>query len=71
MALLIGLRRRRLKFNSLWMALVLLGVVTGLTSCSGNIIAVPGTPSGAYTVTINLTGSTGTTSAFTVPLTVK
>jgi hypothetical protein len=71
LALLIGLRRRRLRFNNVWMALMLLGVVTGLASCAGTINTVPSTPSGAYTVTITLTGSTGTTSSISVPLTVK
>ena len=44
---------------------------SGLMACgkSGNITAA--TPSGTYTVTVQSTGSAGTITSFTVPLTVK
>ena len=73
LALFVGIRRRRspLRFGQVWMALALLMTASGLMACgkSGNITAA--TPSGTYTITVQATGSAGTITSFTVPLTVK
>jgi len=73
LALFVGIRRRKspLRFGQVWLALALLMTASGLMACgkSGNITAA--TPSGTYTVTVQATGSAGTTTSFTVPLTVK
>ena len=72
LALLIGLRRRKasLRYGQIWMALALLLASVGIVSCNGSIAAVTATPAGTYTVTVNITGTGGPTSSFTVPLTV-
>jgi hypothetical protein len=73
LALCIGLRRRRtsLRYGQFWMILALLLAASGTIACGNGVTAVPRTPAGAYTVTITATGSAGTVSSFTVPLTVK
>lgn len=73
MALLIGLRRRRvpMRYGQLWMALALLLATSGTIACNGNVQVVPATPSGSYNITVTATGTTGTVASFTVPLTVK
>ena len=73
LALFVGVRRRKspLRFGQVWLALALLMTASGLMACgkSGNITAA--TPSGTYTITVQATGSAGTITSFTVPLTVK
>ncbi len=73
LALFVGIRRRRspLRFGQVWLALALLMTASGLMACgkTGNTVAA--TPSGTYTVTVQATGSAGTITSFTVPLTVK
>jgi hypothetical protein len=73
LALLIGLRRRKvsLRYGQIWLALALLLAAAGITSCNGNIVAAPATPAFNGNVTVTVTGSTGTPSTFTVPLTVN
>ena len=73
LAFLIGLRRRQapLRFGQLWMALVLLLAAAGTVACGNGVTSAPRTPPGNYTITITATGSAGTTSTFTVPLTVR
>ena len=73
LALFVGIRRRKspLRFGQVWLALALLMTASGLMACgkTGNTTAA--TPSGTYTVTVQTTGSAGTITSFTVPLTVK
>ncbi len=73
MALAIGMRRRRapLRYGSFWMALAVLLATSGFAACGSGVTAAPRTPAGTYTVSITATGSTGTTSSFTVPLKVN
>jgi hypothetical protein len=73
LALLIGIRRRKaaLRYGRIWMALALLLAAAGIASCNSNVAAIPATPAGTYTVTVTITGSTGTPATFTVPLTVQ
>lgn len=73
LALIVGLRRRRapLRYGHFWMALALLLGASGTVACNNSVTAIAGTPSGPYTITITATGSTGTVSTFTIPLTVK
>jgi len=73
LALLIGLRRRRapLRYGNLWLALALLVAASGTIACGNGVTTLPRTPAGTYTITITATGSTGTSSTITVPLTVK
>jgi large repetitive protein len=73
LALLIGLRRRRspLRYGQLWMALALLLAASGTVACGNGVKATPATPAGNYTISITVTGSAGTTSTLTVPLTVS
>ena len=73
LALFVGLRRRRaaLRYGHFWMALALLLAASGTVACNSSVTAVAGTPSGPYTITITATGSSGTVSTFTIPLTVK
>jgi len=73
LALAIGLRRRQtpLRFRTLGMAVVLLLASCTMAACGSGNAAVPATPSGAYTVTVTATGSTGIISTFAVPLTIK
>ena len=72
LALLIGLRRRRvpMRYGQLWMALALLLAASGTIACSSSKLTAA-TPSGTYTVTVTATGSSGTVATMTVPLTVK
>jgi Bacterial Ig-like domain (group 3) len=73
LALFVGIRRRKspLRYGQVWLALALLLTTSGLMACgkSGNTTAA--TPSGTFTVTVQATGSAGTITSFTVPLTVK
>jgi hypothetical protein len=72
MALLLGLRRRLvLRHTGLWLTLALLLASSGLMACGKGSTVVAATPSGAYTITVTTSGTTGTPSVFTVPLTVK
>jgi large repetitive protein len=74
MALLIGIRRRRLptRFGQIAMAIALLLAASGIVACGGNsTVATPGTPSGSSTITVTATGSAGTVATFTVPLTIQ
>jgi Bacterial Ig-like domain (group 3) len=73
LALAVGMRRRRapLRYGTFWMALAVLLATSGFAACGNGVAAAPRTPAGAYTVTITATGSTGTTSIFTVPLKVN
>ncbi len=73
LALIVGLRRRRvpLMYGHFWMALALLLAASGTVACNNSVTAVAATPSGPYTITVTATGSTGTVSTFTIPLTVK
>ena len=72
LACIVGLRRRRaaLRFGQLWMVLALLIAASGKVAC-GKAGGITGTPLGTSTVTITATGSAGTVSSFTVPLTVQ
>jgi hypothetical protein len=60
-----------LRFGQVWMALALLMTASGLMACGKTGSLTSATPSGPYTVTVQATGSAGTISSFTVPLTVK
>ena len=73
MALLVGLRGRRapLRYRQLWMVLALLIASSGAIACGNSVVAKQATPAGTYSITITATGSTGTPSSFTVPLTVN
>jgi disulfide bond formation protein DsbB len=73
LALLIGVARRRtpLPLGRLLMVLALLGIVSGVVACSSSVKLTPATPAGSYSVTVTASGSTGSTSSFTVPLTVN
>jgi hypothetical protein len=73
LALAIGLQRRRApqRYGQFWMALALLLAASGTVACGNSVTAAARTPAGPYTVTITATGSTGTTSSFTIPLTVN
>jgi streptogramin lyase len=74
LAMCIGIRRRKspLRFGQAWMALALLLAVSGMTACSGKSgLLNPATPSGSYSITVTATGSAGTITSLTVPLTVK
>jgi len=73
LALMIGVRRRRspLRFGQLWMALALLVAAAGSVACNSSVASTPSTPAGTYSVQVTATGSDGTTSSFTVPLTVN
>jgi streptogramin lyase len=72
LALLVGVRTRRAHLGRLWIALALLAVASGLAACNGvSIKSAAPTPAGSYNVTVTATGSTGSTSSFTVPLTVQ
>ncbi len=76
LAMWIGIRRRKhvLRFGKVWMALALLLITSGMVACGkvgGGGPTVLATPSGTSTVTVTATGSAGTVSTFTVPLTVK
>jgi len=71
LALLIGYRRRRssMRLGSVWMVLALLIGASGMLACgSGLTGGGAATPAGNYTITVTATGSTGSTSTFTVPL---
>ncbi|MES2393540.1 MAG: Ig-like domain repeat protein [Acidobacteriota bacterium] len=74
LALLVGLRRKRLplRYGQLCMALALLLVACGTLACGKATTGGASTPSGTYSITVTATGSTGgTTSTLTLPLTVK
>jgi hypothetical protein len=72
LALMIGLRRRKLPLRGLWMVLALLLAGSGLVGCtSGTVNNLPVTPKGTYTITVTATGSTGTTSSVALPLTIQ
>ena len=73
MALLVGLRGRRapLRYRQLWMVLALLIASSGAIACGNSAVAKQATPAGTYSITITATGSTGTPSSFTLPLTVN
>ena len=77
LALLVGLRRRgsALRGNPVWqraaMLLALALVASGTIACGSGAPRLPATPSGNYTITVTSTGSTGTSSVLTLPLTVK
>ena len=75
LALAIGLRRRRspLAYGRLWMMLALLLISSSLVACDGGNPFQAGTPSGANTVTVTITGTGATpaVSSFTVPFTVQ
>lgn len=73
MALLVGLQGRRspLRYRQLWMVLALLIASTGAIACGNGVKAQQATPAGTYSITITATGSTGTPSTFTLPLTVN
>jgi hypothetical protein len=67
LALLIGVRRRRLslRYSQIWMALAVLLAVAGIVSCNGmNQKTVAATPSGSYSVVVTETGSTSATFSF-------
>lgn len=73
LALAVGIRRRKspLRHGRIWLAIALLMVTTGFTACGKNAQVTAATPSGTSTVTVTATGSAGTISTFTIPLTVK
>ena len=73
MALLVGLRGRRspLRYRQLWMVLALLIASSGAIACGNSKVAAQATPAGTYSITITVTGSMGTPSSFTLPLTVN
>ncbi len=72
LALMIGLRRRKLHLRGLWMAVALLLTSSGLLACSNGIANnLPITPKGTYTITVTATGSTGTSSSVALPLTIQ
>jgi hypothetical protein len=76
LALLIGLRRRRvpMRFGQLMMALALLIAASGTLACGKQVgsILQPATPTGTYTITVTATSTTGTAPApITFPLTVN
>jgi hypothetical protein len=73
LALMIGLRRRKLPLQRLWMLSALLLASSGLLACSNSVKPLPATPTGSYTITVTATGSAGNsaTSSFTVPLVVQ
>jgi len=66
LALLVGLRRRHLRFGRVWMSLALLLAASGTVAC-GNGTHQAATPTGSYSITVTATGSNGTTT--TIPLT--
>jgi len=76
LALLIGLRRRRvpLRYGQIWMALVLLISATGMVACGKSVGTVlqPATPAGTYAITVTAVPSVGTAPpAITFPLIVN
>ena len=72
LALLIGIRRRRVsgRLSQLLLVLALLVASCGVFACNSATV-VPATPAGSYTIKVTLTGSSGGTSSFTVPFTVN
>jgi hypothetical protein len=74
LALLIGLRRRKAgtRWAQIAMSLALLVGLSSLMACNSTVVTGTGaTPKGTSTVTVTATGSAGTISSFTVPLTVN
>jgi hypothetical protein len=64
LALLIGLRRRRvaMRYGQIWMALALLIAATGTLACgkaTGTVLQ-PATPAGSYTITVTPVSTVGT-----------
>lgn len=72
LALLIGIRRRRVsgRLSQLLLVLALLVASCGVFACNSATV-VPATPAGSYTIKVTLTGSSGGTLSFTVPFTVN
>jgi hypothetical protein len=64
LALLIGLRRRRvpMRYGQIWMALALLIAATGTVACGKSVgtLLQPATPAGTYTITVTAIPSAGT-----------
>ncbi len=75
LALLVGLRRRRLSagLRHAAMAFALLLIATGTVACGKGVgtIIQPATPAGSYTITVTPLASSGSASAITFPLTVQ
>jgi hypothetical protein len=73
LALAIGVRRHRspLRCGQLWMVLALLMAAAGTVACNSTVAATPSTPAGTYSIGITATGTDGTTTSITVPLTVS
>lgn len=76
LALLIGLRRRRvaMRYGQIWMALALLLAATGTVACGKGVGTVlqPATPAGSYTIKVTAVPSVGTAPpSITFPLTVN
>jgi hypothetical protein len=65
LVLAIGLRRRRIRFAQIWMALALLLATSGTLACGKGVGTVlqPATPAGTYTITVTATGSAGSSPA--------
>jgi hypothetical protein len=72
MALLIGIRRRKLplRYGQVWMALALLFAASGVVACGKGANGPPATPANTYTITITATGS-ATSSPAAAPITVQ
>jgi len=69
----ITLRRRKnpsLRYGQIWMAIALLFVVSGISSC-GNGQSTPGTPAGTNTVTVTASDASGNAKALNVTLIVN
>jgi large repetitive protein len=74
LALFIGLRRHRMnaRLGQLCMMLALLIAASGLMACNTlNVSAPAATPKGTYTITVTASGSAGSSSNVTFPLTVN
>jgi hypothetical protein len=73
LASLLGLRRRSAthRFGRLTLLLLLAIGASGMMACGSGASGAAATPAGKYTITVTATGSTGTASTFTVPLTVN
>jgi hypothetical protein len=73
LATLIGIRQRRapLRYGQLWMGLAMLLAVSGTLGCGNGTQGGPATPSGTYSITVTITGTSGTPTTLTVPLVVK
>ncbi len=73
LALLIGLRRRRLQLSyvHLCMLVALLAAATGLSACNNGVTGAARTPAGTYTITVTATPTSASASTLTVPLVVQ